>query len=127
MLFGLPMPVVGDGGTALFGMGMRDVRTGEAARGRFEGAGDAERRGFIPAGLAGRGMPPVRAVVTGEPGRGIPAAKRVTWAAGAGASPLLGPGTRRNRSSSCVLSLGGNGPTSVHTFSPTRVYPSLFN
>ncbi|KAF8146243.1 hypothetical protein K438DRAFT_526866 [Mycena galopus ATCC 62051] len=101
-------------------MGMRAVRTGEPARGRFKGTGtgDAERRGFILAGLAGRGMPPFLEVVTGEPGRGIPAARRLTWAGGAGVSPLLGPGTRRNRSSSWVLSLGDSGPTRrVQTFS----------
>jgi hypothetical protein len=65
---GLPIPVVGDEGTTV-DVGTRDVRTGEAARGRCEGAGDAERRGFITDGLAGRGMPPIREVVTGEPGR----------------------------------------------------------
>jgi hypothetical protein len=38
---------------------------------------------------------------------------------------LLGPATRRNRSSNCVWSFGDNVPTSVQTFSPTKAYASL--
>lgn len=40
-------------------------------------------------------------------------------------SALAAPGTRRRRSSSCVLSFGDICPTIVQIFSPTRTYPSL--
>ncbi len=40
-------------------------------------------------------------------------------------SELLAPGTRRSRSSNCVLSLGDNAPTNDQIFSPTSTYPSL--
>ncbi len=49
--------------------------------------------------------------------------------AGAGAlsvfSALGAPGTRRRRSSSCVLSFGDICPTIDQIFSPTSTYPSL--
>lgn len=42
-------------------------------------------------------------------------------------SALGVPGTRRRRSSSCVLSFGDICPTIDQIFSPTSTYPSLYN
>lgn len=75
-------------------------------------------------------MPPILEAIlgAGEFDLGPKVASLDTWATGAGASPLsgvLGPATRRSRSSSWVLSLGESGPTICQIFSPTRTYPSL--
>jgi len=86
ILLGLPMPE-GEEGTASPEAGSREFRAGEAGRAIFEGdadrnvaAGDAGRASFdVPAtaGLPGRGIPPMREVVAGEPGRIMPVCKRV--------------------------------------------------
>ena len=73
-----------------------------------------------------------REVVDGVVGRGIPNDLIEAWDSGrrgpvgvrgdtTSLSGLfkLGPGTRRSRSSSWVLSFGERGPTNDHTFSPT--------
>lgn len=93
--------------------GTPDGRTREGEEGR------ARREGPVTAGEAGRGIPPMP--LNRELGLGTPEARReagpgVEDVGGAetalsGVSPLLGPATRRNRSSSCVLSLGDKGPT----------------
>ncbi|CAK5264564.1 unnamed protein product, partial [Mycena citricolor] len=115
MLLGLAMPVVGEEDPGAAGTAVR--RTGDAARGKLEGPGDAGREGLKLAGLAGRLSPPIRLIPAGEPGLCTPvAASRATWAGGAG-SAWAGPCTRRSRSSSWVLSLAGSGPTRDHTFS----------
>lgn len=124
-----------------------DVCTGDSDRLTLEIVGDPERIVWagevgrasreLPAaadGLAGLGRVVIRGTA-GEPGLVTPAVKRATAgamaeeAAGSDAvscfSWKLGPGTRRRRSSSCVLSFEGSGPTRDQTFSPTRVYPSL--
>lgn len=140
MLFGRPIPV-GDDAPAGRGIAAtRAFRAGELGRPTFEvvgdidrkvRAGDAGRASFdIPAtaGLVGLAITPIRVLDSGEPGRGIAAVKRAICGGGAGASffsGLIGPVTRRNLSSNCVLSLGDKGPTNDHTFSPTRAYPSL--
>lgn len=135
ILFGLPMPDGDDGAGSPDGPGRREFRAGEAAlAGLVIGdadlkvaPGEAGRANFEnPAteGLSGRAIPPIRDKAAGEPGRTALACKRVICAGGAATSlcsRLLGPATRRRRSSNCVLSFGDNGPTSDHTFSPTRV------
>ena len=93
-------------------------------------AGRAKRDGAAIAGLAGRPMPPMREIAlgAGDPDRGIPVATRDAWVASGAVSTLSGllaPGTRRSRSSSCVLSLGDRAPTRDQIFSPTSTYPSL--
>lgn len=72
-------------------------------------------------GLAERGAP-MRDIAEGDAGRAAPTAKRATAGAGATGSGFsrAGPVTRRSRSSSCVFSLAGRGPTNDHTFSPTK-------
>lgn len=99
----------------------------------WDGTGEAERTvlGGEP-GLAIREIPekaglPERGVVNreGESGRALSAAKReicagCTGVCGSGLPGLLGPATRRRRSSSCVLSFDDNDPTSDQTFSPTK-------
>lgn len=99
------------------GTGELDLPDGELGRARREGAARA--------GLEDRGMPPIRDAGpgTGDPERGIPVINRVTCDGGAGVSPrsgLLGPATRRSRSSNCVLSFGDKWPTKDQIFSPTR-------
>lgn len=131
----------GDEGTASpDGPGSREFRAGEAGRPAFDvgdadlsvAAGDDGRANLelpVTEGLPGRGIPPMRELAAGEPGRAMPDCKRDIWEGGAEislASVVLGPATRRRRSSSCVLSLGDRGPTRDHTFSPTRAYPSLY-
>lgn len=81
-------------------------------------------------GLVGRSIPPTFPR-DGDAGREPTFASRATCEGGAGVwcsglAGLLGPATRRRRSSSCVLSLGERGPTKVHTFSPTSTYASLW-
>jgi len=94
---------------------------GEAERNVLEGEpGLAIREILGTAGLAGRAAVDRE----GESGR-VPAAKRdicadCTGVCGSGLPGLLGPATRRRRSSSCVLSFGDNGPTSDQTFSPIK-------
>ena len=86
------------------------VRAGEAGR--------ASREMAATDGLAALGGPPPRAIV---PGRAMPPATRETAGGVATVvepSWVLGPETRRRRSSSWVLSFGGKGPTNVQTFSP---------
>jgi hypothetical protein len=126
----------GDDGTAIFVV--EGAGAGEMGLARFNEAGEAVRIGdagrasfetLAIAGLAGRGMPPGRWSEAGELGRGIPAARRVTRGGGGTRVPtllgLLGPATRRNRSSSWVLSFGDKVPTSDQTCSPTKEYASL--
>jgi hypothetical protein len=79
------------------------------------------------AGLAGRGMPLVERP-EGEAGRPIPDVSLVVCAGGIedavadfGVGGVLGPATRRRRSSSCVLSFGVRGPTRDQIFSPSTV------
>ena len=91
--------------------------------------GRAMRDIMEAAGLAGRGIPPTFPT-DGDSGRELAFTSRATCGGGAGVwcsslAGLLGPATRRRRSSSCVLSLGERGPTKVHTFSPTSTYASL--
>lgn len=138
--FGRPIPLgeVGPGNCEPV-EGARTVRAGDAGRPLLllEGAGDEDRAGFAgeagrarreadkTAGLAGRARPPIREAGpgAGDPDLGIPETRRVTWAGCKGTSArsgLLGPATRRRRSSSCVLSLGDNLLTSDQIFSPTR-------
>jgi hypothetical protein len=91
-----------------------------------EGTGDAVLSVF--AGDAGRATREVDAI-DGLADLGVWADRRATPLGVTGGGSVfpweLGPGTRRNRSSSCVLSLGDRGPTRDHTFSPTREYASL--
>lgn len=128
----LEEPAVVDGMEMLDWLGIFG-RIGEEGRPIWEGAGEADRNvlegepglaireilGIAGlAGLAGRSV----ANREGESGR-VPAAKRdicadCTGVCGSGLPGLLGPATRRRRSSSCVLSFGDNGPTSDQTFSP---------
>lgn len=94
MLFGLPIPE-GDGGAANpDGPGRREFRAGEAARAVLVtgdadlsvAAGDAGRADLaVPTteGLSGRGIPPRREAVAGEPGRAMPVCKRVICEGGA--------------------------------------------
>jgi hypothetical protein len=119
------MPV-GDVGTTEAALPARGL-TGDSGCETDPGAGEAERR--PRAGDAGR----ANLERAGLPGLAVAAFNRATPAgagpeAGAGSClscELLGPGTRRNRSSSCVLSLLERGPTRVQTFSPTKEYTSL--
>jgi hypothetical protein len=131
------------GGTVMAkGPGNLETRGGEDGRAVCDAAGDADlnvREGepgramrdiVDAAGLAGRGIPP-DFPTDGDSGREPPLARRVTRAGCAGVwysdlAGLLGPETRRRRSSSCVLSFGESGPTNVHTFSPTNAYASLW-
>lgn len=83
------------------------------------------RDGATRAGLAERGIPPIRDVApgAGDPDLGIPVARReacVASGADSFLSGLLVPGTRRSRSSNWVLSLGDIGPTKDQIFSPTK-------
>lgn len=94
-----------------------------------DGAGDADRT--VLEGDAGRASREV--LVDGVVERGIPNDLIEAWDSGRrgpvgvrGDTILslsglfeLGPGTRRSRSSSWVLSFGESEPTSDHTFSPT--------
>ena len=113
ILLGLPIAEGEGGAVSPEEPGSRGFRAGEAGRATFAAgdadrkvaAGDAERASLeVPAtaGLPGRGIPPTREVVAGEPGRAMPVCRRVIWAGGAGTSffRLLGPATRRRRSSS---------------------------
>jgi hypothetical protein len=92
---------------------------GETGRVTFDAAGDEDLT--VLAGELGRedlAIPDTE----GLAGRGTPPTRRATWAGGAGVSGfvgLLGPATRRSRSSNCVLSLGESDPTRDHIFSPT--------
>ena len=91
-----------------------------------EGTGEAVLSVF--AGDTGRAIREV-AVMEGLADLEAWAVRRVTPLGATGGGSVfpweLGPGTRRNRSSSCVLSFGDRGPTRDHTFSPTREYASL--
>jgi hypothetical protein len=122
-------------GMARFDVG--EGGAGETGRAKFDEtgeftltvrAGEAGRPGFetpTREGLTGLWVLPGRA---GEAGRGMPAVNLATGGSAARfpvLPGLLGPATRRRRSSSCVLSFGDKGPTSDHTFSPTKVYTSL--
>ena len=101
----------GDSGRACEG-------TGEAVLSVFAGeAGRAIREAAVIDGLAGLGTFAVR--------RATPLGAAVAMGGSSVLPSELGPGTRRNRSSSCVLSLDDKGPTRDHTFSPTREYASL--
>jgi len=96
--------------------------TGEADRNVLEGEpGPAIREIPETAGLPGRGA----VNREGESGRELVVAKRdicagCTGVCGSGFPGLLGPATRRRRSSSCVLSFDDNGPTRDQTFSPIK-------
>lgn len=109
---------IGEDGLAIW------ERAGEADRGILAGEpGLANREIPETAGLAGRGE-------VGESERMPVPARRDTCAGCAGVCGtslpgLLGPATRRRRSSSCVLSFDDNGPTSDQTFSPIKEYTSL--
>jgi hypothetical protein len=100
-------------------------RRGDSGR-VCEGTGEAVLSVF--AGEAGRAIRDA-AVIDGLADLGALAVRRATPLGAMGGGSVfpweLGPGTRRNRSSSCVLSLGDRGPTRDHTFSPTREYASL--
>ena len=100
-------------------------RRGDSGR-TCEGTGEAVLSVF--AGDAGRAIREV-ATIDGLADLGVWVDKRVTPLGATGGGSVfpweLGPGTRRNRSSSCVLSLDDKGPTRDHTFSPTREYASL--
>lgn len=100
-------------------------RRGDSDR-ACEGTGEAVLSAF--AGDAGRAIREA-AVIDGLAGLGAWAIRRVTPPGAIGRASVfpweLGPGTRRNRSSSCVLSFDDKGPTRDHTFSPTREYASL--
>lgn len=100
---------------------------GEAARPMSDGAGDVDLTVLEgDAGCANR-------EVDGVMGRGIPNDLTEAWDSGRsgpvgvlGDATLslsellrLGPGTRRSRSTSWVLSFGERGPTSDHILSPT--------
>ena len=93
-----------------------------------DGEGDTDR--MVLEGDAGRAN---REVVDGVVGRGIPS-DRIEARDSGRRGPIgvrgdetfslsglfkLGPGTRRSRSSSWVLSFEERGPTSDHIFSPT--------
>ena len=111
-------------------------RIGEEGLPIWDGTGEADRTVVAgEPGLTTREMPeiaglPGRGVINreGESGRAPAAAKRKTCAVcadctglcGSDLPGLLGPATRRRRSSSCVLSFGGSGPTSDQTFSPIK-------
>lgn len=141
---GIPEVTVADGTVTPEGLGSLEApRGGEDARPVVcNGAGEADRndrpgepgramRDIVEAaGLVGRGIPPAFPT-DGDSGREPAFASRDTCGGGAGVwcsglAGLLGPATRRRRSSSCVLSLGERGPTKVHTFSPTSTYASLW-
>lgn len=121
-------------GLSLFGEEGAAEEGGAAAgrngdSGRAAGPGEADRTTF--AGDCGR---PRREIpeTEGLAGLGTPATSRETAifaiagaAAGSALPWVLGPGTRRSRSSSWVLSLEDKGPTKDQTFSPTREYASL--
>lgn len=125
------------GGPSLEGKKALAARPGE---GPFADGGPAGRRlagdpgpaaGFTrsdltdPAGDAGRAIEPNREATTGEEGRGIPFVSLETCGT-VGESSLCGEGgfdgplVLLSLSSSWVLSFGGKGPTSCHTFSPAR-------
>jgi hypothetical protein len=102
---------------------------GERDRNNRPGEPGAMRDIVEAAGLEGRVIAPTFPT-DGDSGREPEFASRATCGGGAGVwcsglAGLLGPATRRRRSSSCVLSLGERGPTKVHTFSPTSTYASL--
>ena len=100
-------------------------RRGDSGR-TCEGTGEAVLSVF--AGDAGRAIREV-AAIDGLADLGVWADRRATPLGATGGGSVfpweLGLGTRRNRSSSWVLSLGDRGPTRDHTFSPTREYASL--
>lgn len=120
----LPRPrLEGDVGTGDGAIG-RIPRAGDSAREATEGAGDTD----LIAGEAGRARRDIPAI-DGLAGRGSPPAKRPTAglvATCSGLSCELGPGIRRNRSSSWVLSLRDKVPTNDHIFSPIKAYASLY-
>lgn len=141
---GIPEVPVADSADILDGPGnLETPRDGEADRAVFctdvgetdrnnrpGEPGGAMRDAVEAAGLWGRGIPPTLPT-DGDSGREPAFTNRVTCAGGAGVwcsglVGLLGPATRRRRSSSCVLSLGERGPTNVQTFSPTSTYNSLW-
>jgi hypothetical protein len=118
-LFGLA--VIGDvgaGNPELLGARGRvaaAARIGELARPDCDTVGDSDRVGWegedgrpkrakpVVASAPGRGIPPSRGFVNGEAGREVSEEIRPTPPAGAGLLPLsglLGPATRRSRSSS---------------------------
>ena len=141
---GIPEVLVADGAVTPEGLGSLEVpRGGEDSRPTVcDGAGETDRNERLgepgramrdvveAAGLAGRGIPP-NFPTDGDSGREPMFASRATCGGGAGVwcsglTGLLGPATRRRRSSSCVLSLGERAPTKDHTFSPTSTYTSLW-
>lgn len=107
---------------------------GEAARAISDGAGDADRT--VLEGDAGW----TNREADGVMERGIPNDLAEAWDSGR-RGPVgvrgdatfslsglleLGPGTRRSRSSSWVLSFEEREPTSGHILSPTWTYASLY-
>ena len=118
-LLGLGLP--GEVGSAEAGGSIPDGRIGDSGRG-WENAGEADRTGM--AGDAGRANRET-AATDGLAGLGPLAVRRVMPGAGMEVGSTfpceLGPGTRRSRSSSCVLSFDDSWPTRDHTFSPTRL------
>lgn len=141
---GIPDALVADGAVTPKGPSSLEVpRDGEDNRPVVcKGAGETDRNDRLgepgramrdvveAAGLAGRRIPPTFPT-DGDSGREPTLVSRATCEGGAGVwcsglTGLLGPATRRRRSSSCVLSLGERTPTKVHTFSPTSTYTSLW-